>query len=328
MHTASALFRLLADPTRLRLLRLLARDRFNVSELTAILALAQSVVSAGTAAASRTRAGARLSAALRLYGCRRRRTRSTRSAVYVLNESARRRWRSRGARRLCAPAEVLRHARRLRHLRAIAPAGAGAAWPAWAPRARPPARARGRRQSARRRLTDYRGRAMGAVVPGIDRSDDRWNAPNVLRPAELTHRFEEGNDRLPLRDASSTWRCCRSRWICIDSGTRTLLSGRVVKPAARAGLELKEHDQTGASPLRNHRLASPVTTSRAADASDEDVRVTRRAQTRRPVHVLVASGRQNPSLGRRAAAADSSQPITLPARSARARLLSQGSMLP
>ena len=45
MHSASALFRLLADPTRLRLLRLLARDRFNVTELTAILALAQSGVS-------------------------------------------------------------------------------------------------------------------------------------------------------------------------------------------------------------------------------------------------------------------------------------------
>jgi ArsR family transcriptional regulator len=45
MQRASALFRLLADPTRLRLLRVLARDRFNVTELTGILALAQSGVS-------------------------------------------------------------------------------------------------------------------------------------------------------------------------------------------------------------------------------------------------------------------------------------------
>jgi ArsR family transcriptional regulator len=45
MKRASALFRVLADPTRLRLLRVLAADRFNVSELTAILALAQSGVS-------------------------------------------------------------------------------------------------------------------------------------------------------------------------------------------------------------------------------------------------------------------------------------------
>jgi ArsR family transcriptional regulator len=44
MQTA-ALFRLLGDPTRLRLLRALARDRFNVSELTSILAVAQSGVS-------------------------------------------------------------------------------------------------------------------------------------------------------------------------------------------------------------------------------------------------------------------------------------------
>lgn len=43
--SGAPLFRLLADPTRLRLLRILAQDRFNVSELTAILALAQSGVS-------------------------------------------------------------------------------------------------------------------------------------------------------------------------------------------------------------------------------------------------------------------------------------------
>lgn len=45
MQDASALFRLLSDATRLRLLRVLARDRFNVSELTGILAVAQSGVS-------------------------------------------------------------------------------------------------------------------------------------------------------------------------------------------------------------------------------------------------------------------------------------------
>ena len=45
MRDASGLFRLLADGTRLRLLRVLAQDRFNVSELTGILGLAQSGVS-------------------------------------------------------------------------------------------------------------------------------------------------------------------------------------------------------------------------------------------------------------------------------------------
>jgi SAM-dependent methyltransferase len=45
MERASALFRLLGDATRLRLLRVLARERLNVSELTRILALAQSGVS-------------------------------------------------------------------------------------------------------------------------------------------------------------------------------------------------------------------------------------------------------------------------------------------
>ena len=45
MQRASALFRLLSDSTRLRLLRVLAQDRFNVTELTGILGVAQSGVS-------------------------------------------------------------------------------------------------------------------------------------------------------------------------------------------------------------------------------------------------------------------------------------------
>jgi ArsR family transcriptional regulator len=45
MQRSSSLFRLLGDPTRLRLLRLLAQDRFNVSELTGILGATQSNVS-------------------------------------------------------------------------------------------------------------------------------------------------------------------------------------------------------------------------------------------------------------------------------------------
>ena len=42
---SAAIFKLLADPVRFRLLRVLAQDRFNVTELTGILALAQSGVS-------------------------------------------------------------------------------------------------------------------------------------------------------------------------------------------------------------------------------------------------------------------------------------------
>ena len=45
MKSASALYRLLGDETRLRLLRLVSAERLNVSELTAILGLAQSGVS-------------------------------------------------------------------------------------------------------------------------------------------------------------------------------------------------------------------------------------------------------------------------------------------
>jgi len=45
VQQTSALFRLLSDSTRLRLLRVLAKDRFNVTELTGILGVAQSNVS-------------------------------------------------------------------------------------------------------------------------------------------------------------------------------------------------------------------------------------------------------------------------------------------
>ncbi len=45
MQSASALYRLLGDEARLRLLRVLDQDRFNVKELTGILGLAQSGVS-------------------------------------------------------------------------------------------------------------------------------------------------------------------------------------------------------------------------------------------------------------------------------------------
>jgi ArsR family transcriptional regulator len=45
VQQASALFRLLSDSTRLRLLRILTTDRFNVTELTGILGVAQSNVS-------------------------------------------------------------------------------------------------------------------------------------------------------------------------------------------------------------------------------------------------------------------------------------------
>src|SRR3954464_5099547 len=45
MKHASALYRLLGDEARLRLLRVLRRERLNVTELTGILGLAQSGVS-------------------------------------------------------------------------------------------------------------------------------------------------------------------------------------------------------------------------------------------------------------------------------------------
>src|SRR3954471_5022322 len=45
MKAASALYRLLGEAARLRLLRVLSRERLNVTELTGVLGLAQSGVS-------------------------------------------------------------------------------------------------------------------------------------------------------------------------------------------------------------------------------------------------------------------------------------------
>src|ERR1700746_1256009 len=45
MRQASSLYRLLGDEARLRILRVLSRERLNVTELTGILGLAQSGVS-------------------------------------------------------------------------------------------------------------------------------------------------------------------------------------------------------------------------------------------------------------------------------------------
>src|SRR5579862_3250985 len=45
MKAASGLYRLLGDEARLRLLRVLGRERLNVTELTGVLGLAQSGVS-------------------------------------------------------------------------------------------------------------------------------------------------------------------------------------------------------------------------------------------------------------------------------------------
>ena len=45
MKEASTLYRLLGDEGRLRLLRVLSRERLNVTELTGVLGLAQSGVS-------------------------------------------------------------------------------------------------------------------------------------------------------------------------------------------------------------------------------------------------------------------------------------------
>ena len=172
MKEASALFRLLGDEARLRLLRVLARDRFNVTELTGILGLAQSGVSrhlgllkeAGLVSEERDGAYSyyRLAPAVR--------DATARSALAAARVAVRGRPRRRRAasRRSAAAggaagaARELRPACRPRHARRPA-AGAGPELGGVGAGARPPAAA-GRRRGhrLRRRLSDRRGRALGA----------------------------------------------------------------------------------------------------------------------------------------------------------------------
>ena len=68
MDDPAGLFKLLGDTVRLRILRLLAKERLNVSELTSILGIAQSGVSRHRARSS-SRRSSRPSIGANLASC-------------------------------------------------------------------------------------------------------------------------------------------------------------------------------------------------------------------------------------------------------------------
>ena len=235
MKQASALYRLLGDEARLRLLRVLARERLNVTELTGVLGLAQSGVSrhlgpAEGRRARRRRARRRLHAitalAARCDGRRQRRCRraARRAVRRVGGRSGGARRRGAAAGSAAAAQGELRHARRPRHARRAA-AGARPQLGGLVARARPAAAAaRRRRPRLRRRLPDDRGGALGVAgrSPSIDRTPCSTRAQGAgAAPPRV--------ERRSGRRASS--RSCR----CKDAAVDVALLSQALHHAARSG---------------------------------------------------------------------------------------------
>ena len=258
MKEASALYRLLGDEARLRLLRVLARDHFNVKELTGILGLAQSGVSrhlgllkdAGLVAEEREGAFTyyRLSPTLRADA----------GPLWPLlqtqfDEAA-------GSALLKADEARLQEVVRVRRENFDRHAGPdtrdgrqlvpGRSWAAWS-RAlgSAAARARRRRSRLRRGLPVDRGRAVGA------QGDRRRSLGRRARPRPGARRCAATSRTSPGSAASSngcrstmpasTWCCCRRRCITPADPARAVAEAvRVLREGGRVlVLDLRSHDE-------------------------------------------------------------------------------------
>jgi ArsR family transcriptional regulator len=308
MRLASSIFRLLADPTRLRLLRVLTRDRFNVGELTGILALAQSGVSrhlgllkeAGFVLEERE-AGyvyyrvpetASAAAAGPLWTLLIQQFAAVDDDPAVLADEARLQ-------------EILRH--RKEHFdtsgdsRQLVP---GRSWAAWA-------------------------RALGHLLPPLDIADigcgdgyltlevARWartvtgidRSDDVLERAKaLADRRRVGNvtwkkgdlARLPLRDGSVDLALLSQSLRFASDPERVMAeAARIVRPGGRVlALDLQEHDQAWVrTRFGNQRLgfSRSAFTALFQSAGLKEVRLTTGTRkTGDPFTVLIASGAKSP----------------------------------
>ncbi len=304
MQRTSTLFRLLGDTTRLRLLRVLAQDRFNVSELTGILGVAQSGVS--------RHLGLLKDAGLLLE------EREGGYVYYRLADQARVNghaslWALLDAQFAAADddravredearlQEVLRH--RKEHFdthgdtRQLVP---GRSWAAWA-------RALGHLLPpldvadigcGEGYLTLETARWARSVI-GIDRSDEVLERARALasRRRVANVQWKKGDlARLPLRDASiDVAMLSQSLHHAADPEAALAEAARVLKPGGRVLLlDLREHDQSWVrGRFGDHHLgfgdAQLGKLLRGAGMTDVKVQVGAR-QTGDPFTVLVASG--------------------------------------
>lgn len=251
MQRAASLFRVLSDTTRLRLLRVLSHDRFNVSELTAILAIAQSSASRHLALLK----DAALVAEEREAGFVYYRLRNDDGATAPLWSVLAAEFAAGGADRAAAAdavrlQEVLRRRREefdpTANPRQLVP---GRSWAAWA-------RALGHLLPAldvadigcgEGHLTLEIAR-WARHVTGIDRSDDvleRAKAMSERRQVENVTWRKGDLARVPLRDESTDLAVfSQSLRYAIDPERAIAETSRVLRPGGRILiLELKEHDQ-------------------------------------------------------------------------------------
>ena len=259
MKEASALYRLLGDEARLRLLRVLDKDRFNVKELTGILGLAQSGVSRHLGLLKESelvveeRDGAysfyRLAPAVRddakspLWPL----LQAQFEAAAALADGEGRRFAAAGS-AAAAPREL--RARRPRHARRPA-AGAGPQLGGVVARAgTAAAAARGRRPRVRRRLPHRRDRALGEARDrgrSLDRrAGARQGAGRRARSCRTSPGRRASSKSCRSTAARWTWRCCRRRCITRRSPRRRWRKRRaILKPGGRLLiLDLRPHDET------------------------------------------------------------------------------------
>ena len=307
MKQASALYRLLGDEARLRLLRVLARERLNVTELTGILGLAQSGVSrhlgllkdAGLVAEERDGGftyyrlapGARSDDGQRaaLGGCSRQQFAASADDPAVRADEARLQ-------------EVLRlrkenfeHARRRRHARRAA-ARAGRSWAAWS-------------------------RALGLLLPPLDVADlgcgegyltieaARWARASIAvdRSADVLERAQ-GAGRAAAASSNITWKRGELEKLPIEDASgrrRAAVAGAAPRGRIRRAPSPKRRGSCARRPRAGPRSARSTTRSGCARKlgdrwlgfSDDELqahadrrraarraRRRRRAQDRRSVH--------------------------------------------
>jgi len=302
MQRAASLFRVLADSTRLRLLRVLSHDRFNVSELTAIVAVAQSSVSRhlallkDAALVHEQREGGFVYYRLRDPDA------ATSPLLTVLaNEFAA------GAEDRTAAADAVRMQEVLRRRREEFDPGAdprqiapGRSWAAWA-------RALGHLLPAIDVADIGCGEGFLALeiarwarhVTGIDRSDDVLERAKALSERrQVTNVTWRKGDlaRMPLRDESIDLAVfSQSLRYATDPERALAETSRILRPGGRVLiLDLKEHDQTWVQARFGDRRAGFAPGELEGilqGAGFRAVRLTTGArQTGNPFVVLIASG--------------------------------------